>query len=208
MAEIMATTLSPTKLELLAGWMGRQRWYATKGHEPRLRRLGGYRLDDPTGEVGIETIIVLDEGGPEPVVYQVPLTYRGAPLAGGEAGLIGTIEHGVLGTRYVYDGPRDPVYAEQLLALARGQVQAQHATQSFTPEPRVVGHAASSGSGSGDLTVTSSRVLSGEQSNTSIIYEATDATGLWQCSNAWDSPAPTWTAFRINSRAGNCSASR
>ena len=177
MAEILKTTLSPTKLELIAGWMGRQRWYATKGHEPRLRRLGGYRLDDPLDEVGIETIIVLDEGGPEPVVYQVPLTYRGAPLPVAQSGLIGTMEHGILGTRYVYDGPRDPVYAEQLLALARGQVQAQHATQSFTPEPRGVGHAACTGSGSGDLTVTSSRVLSGEQSNTSIIYEATDATG-------------------------------
>ena len=118
MAEILKTTLSPTKLELIAGWMGRQRWYATKGHEPRLRRLGGYRLDDPLDEVGIETIIVLDEGGPEPVVYQVPLTYRGAPLPVAQSGLIGTMEHGILGTRYVYDGPRDPVVVARLALLA------------------------------------------------------------------------------------------
>ncbi|MDO5711469.1 MAG: 1,4-alpha-glucan branching enzyme, partial [Micrococcales bacterium] len=174
MAEIFQTTLSPSKLQLITGWMSRQRWYATKGREPQLRRLGGYRLDDPIGEVGIETLIVLDEGGPAPIVYQVPLTYRSAPLAGAEAGLIGTIEHGVLGTRYVYDGPHDPVYAEQLLALARGRALAQHASISFTLEPDVVGHPHPA---SGDVTPSASRVLGGEQSNTSIVYEATGPDG-------------------------------
>ena len=40
MAEIhTSASLSPTKLELLAGWMGRQRWYAAKGSTPRLRKV-------------------------------------------------------------------------------------------------------------------------------------------------------------------------
>ncbi len=166
MAEVMQTTLSPTKLELLAGWIGRQRWYSTKGLEPRLRRLGGYRLDDPAGEVGIETIILVDEAPAEPIVYQVPLTYRSAPCVGAEAGLIGTMEHGVLGTRYVYDAPHDPVYREQLLALACGRAQAQHATTSYTPDPAVVGHPRSHAR----IVPASSRVLSGEQSNTSMVH--------------------------------------
>ena len=175
MAEITKTTLIPTKLELLTSWMGGQRWFAAKGTTPRLRRLGGYRLDDPRGEVGLETLIVLDEGTPgAPVVYQVPLTYRSAPLPGAEQALVGTLEHGVLGTRYVYDAPHDPVYAEQLLALVRGQVQAQDAVVSHTVDASVAGnpHPASP-----DIDYVSSSVLTGEQSNTSIIYQATTADG-------------------------------
>ncbi|GAB95694.1 1,4-alpha-glucan branching enzyme [Kineosphaera limosa] len=174
MAEIYQTTLTPTKLELLADWMGSQRWFAAKGRTPVLRRLGGYRLDDPDGQVGVETLIVADESGSQPVVYQVPLTYRGAPLGGADAAFLGTMEHGVLGTRYIYDGAHDPVYARALLELARGQVQAQHATQSHTVDPAVTG---SPHPGAEDVTFVSAKVLSGEQSNTSIIYEATDAAG-------------------------------
>ena len=85
MAEIHSgATLSPTKLELLTGWMGRQRWYAAKGSVPQLRRLWSWRLDDPAGQVGVETILVVDEAGAAPVVYQVPLTYRAAPLDGAQ----------------------------------------------------------------------------------------------------------------------------
>ncbi len=175
MAEIYATTLSPTKFELLTGWMGAQRWYSTKGVTPALSRLGGFRLDDPDGEVGVETLIVRDDGpAGDPVVYQVPLTYRAAPLAGAEHALVGTLEHGVLGTRYVYDGPHDPVYARELLRLVRGRAQAQHASTSHTPDPAVTGHPHPA---SGDVDYVSSAVLSGEQSNTSIIYEATGGDG-------------------------------
>ena len=40
--------------------------------------------------------------GDDPV-HQVPLTYRGAPLDGGDDSLIGATEHSVLGQRWVYD---------------------------------------------------------------------------------------------------------
>jgi hypothetical protein len=49
-------------------------------------------------------------------VLQVPMTFRGAPLAGAGRHLIGTMEHSVLGRRWVYDGCGDPVYAATLLA--------------------------------------------------------------------------------------------
>ena len=100
MAEIHDATLTPTKLELLPEWMARQRWYAAKGGVPRLRKLWSWRLDDPAGEVGIETILVVDESGTAPVVYQVPLTYRGAPLEGGDQALVGRMHHSVLGPRW------------------------------------------------------------------------------------------------------------
>ncbi len=50
----------------------------------------------------------------------MPLTYRAAPLDGAEHALLGTMEHSVLGTRWVYDGPHDPVYVGQLMATILG----------------------------------------------------------------------------------------
>jgi hypothetical protein len=79
---------------------------------PAVRQLGAYRFDDPDGEVGMEAFLLQSEGGP---VVHVPLTYRGAPLTGAEAFLVGTLEHSVLGTRWVYDGCGDPVWVTALL---------------------------------------------------------------------------------------------
>jgi predicted trehalose synthase len=174
-AEIHQATLEPTKLELLPEWMAQQRWYAAKGRVPRLRRLWSWRLDDPAGEVGIETLLVVDESGPEPVVYQVPLTYRGAPLEGAHHALVGTTEHSVLGRRWVYDAPHDPVYARALLELVLGRAEPQAGSVSHTPEPAVVG--TPHPSWTAQTTVRQTRVLTGEQSNTSVIYDCVDEDG-------------------------------
>lgn len=99
------TTLVPSKLELVAEWLQKQPWFT--GDPTKISRVSGYRLDGPEGEVGIDGILV---SAGEDRVYHVPLTYRGAPLDGGEAHLVGTTEHGVLGTRWVTEGAGDPVY--------------------------------------------------------------------------------------------------
>ncbi|WP_042365136.1 maltokinase N-terminal cap-like domain-containing protein [Streptacidiphilus neutrinimicus] len=132
MAMIHHTTMTPTKLELLAQWLPRQPWYQGDGTTD-LRRAGGFRLDDPAGEVGIEFMVVTDG----PIAYHVPLTYRGAPLDGAEHALIGTSEHGVLGTRWLYDGVHDPVLQAQLAALLRGLTQPQMQGVSDTADPSV-----------------------------------------------------------------------
>jgi maltokinase len=169
-AEIHTTaSITPTKLELLEEWMGSQRWYAAKGRRPRLRRLATWRLDDPAGEVGVETLVVADEGGDETVVYQVPLTYRGEPLASADHALVGTMEHSVLGRRWVYDAPHDPVYATQLLELVQGRVQAASSSRSDAVEESVSGVPQASWGRS--VHVRTSRVLTGEQSNTSVILD-------------------------------------
>ena len=49
----------------------------------------------------------------------VPVTYRGAPLPRAEASLVGTMEHSVLGTRYVYDACADPVFVATVLDTIR-----------------------------------------------------------------------------------------
>ncbi|MFJ4844822.1 MULTISPECIES: 1,4-alpha-glucan branching protein [unclassified Streptomyces] len=138
MSLIHRTTLSPTKLELLTQWLPGQPWYAGTDRLPELTRSGGFRLDDPRGEVGLEFMVVTDAGGDgDGAAYHVPLSYRGAPLAGAEHALIGTTEHGVLGTRWVYDGTHDPVLVGQLAAFVRGEAEAQAQSVSDTPDPTV-----------------------------------------------------------------------
>lgn len=140
MAIIHHTTLTPGKLELLAAWLPAQPWYARTGRQPELSRAGGFRLDDPDGEVGIEFMVVTDSSGDRPCIYHVPLSYRGAPLDGAGDALIGTTEHGVLGTRWVYDGPHDPVLAGQLVALIQGEAEPQAQSVSNTPDRTVGSH--------------------------------------------------------------------
>ncbi|WP_330333585.1 1,4-alpha-glucan branching protein [Streptomyces sp. NBC_00536] len=137
MAIIYDTTMNPGKLDLLAAWLPGRPWYVATGQAPVPVKAGGFRLDDPEGEVGIEFMVVTDTSGGRQVAYHVPVTYRGAPLEGAAAGLIGTSEHGVLGRRWVYDAAHDPVFVDRLLALFRGDAKPQHQSASDTPEPGV-----------------------------------------------------------------------
>ncbi|MGW1409604.1 maltokinase N-terminal cap-like domain-containing protein [Streptomyces sp. NPDC002403] len=137
MAVIHRTTLTPTKLELLTTWLPAQPWYRGTGQQPEPARTGGFRLDDPKGEVGIEFMVVTDTSGAQQTTYQVLFSYRGAPLAGADDALIGTTEHGVLGQRWVYDGAHDPVVVAQLLALVAGEAEPQMQSTSDTPDPSV-----------------------------------------------------------------------
>ncbi|MEV6426657.1 1,4-alpha-glucan branching protein [Nocardia sp. NPDC051463] len=134
MAVIHQTSMSPGKLELLASWLPTRTWYHASGRPPRLRKAGGFRLDDPAGEVGIEFLVIADSSSVEPAVYLVPLTYRDGPLANAENGLIGTSLHGVLGQRWIYDGTHDPVLVAQLMALLAGEAQPQAQNNSDTPD--------------------------------------------------------------------------
>lgn len=166
-------TLTPPFPQFLPAWMAQQRWYTAQGATPELRRVGGLRFQDPAGEVGIETWLLLDEAGPRPILYQVPLTYRGAPVEGLEHALVTQAEHSELGPRWIYDGCHDPVGAQVILdaILTEQEVVSDAGAQYGT----ATGHRAT---GPGALPEPTgggrARVLSGEQSNTSIIYEGTD----------------------------------
>jgi hypothetical protein len=113
MAELHAATLTPSKLELLAAWLPTQSWADVSSPEA-LSVAGAYRFDDPAGQVGVECHL-LDTGDGR--WLHVPTTYRGAPLEGAEQWLMGTMDHSVLGQRWVYFGVGDPV-AVQVLAEA------------------------------------------------------------------------------------------
>lgn len=118
MALIYQAELRPSKLELLGGWAPSQPWF--DGDADALTSVGAYRFDDPDGEVGVETILVTAGGT---ATFQLPVTYRAIPLADADEWLIGTLEHSVLGTRWVYDGVGDPVYLQTVAATIIG---AQH----------------------------------------------------------------------------------
>ena len=101
MAIIHKAKLTPDKPTLLGTWLDGRSW----ADEGPGEILGAYRFDDPEGEVGVE-VFLLRRGGH---LLHVPLTYRGEPLAGREEHLVGTLEHSVLGTRWVYDGNEDEI---------------------------------------------------------------------------------------------------
>ncbi len=135
MALIYDAELRPGKMDLISDWLPTTVWFPTQ--EPvTAHKLCSFRFDDPDGQVGIETSIVAAGG----VTVQVPLTYRGAPLAGADRFLITEMDHSVLGRRWVYDALGDPVYAQALeAALFSRQGQAAQYTErngvrEFLPE--------------------------------------------------------------------------
>lgn len=140
---------APPLEDLLHRWMPHQRWYPAKGRGVGLRRVGGLRLEDPSGEVGIEVHVVALDSGDRLDVVQVPLTYRAAPLPGAEHALVGESDQSGLGHRWIYDAPHDPAFVDALLARL---VLAPGAARPPAGAP--------------------SRVLSGEQSNTSVVVDA------------------------------------
>lgn len=112
-------TLAPTKQELAGAWLPSRPW----APDGPIEKVAEYRFDDPAGEVGVETILWRTSGG---TLLQVPFSYRGSPLEGADAHLVGTCDHSVLGKRWVYDGCGDPVWAETLTsAILTGGTQAQ-----------------------------------------------------------------------------------
>lgn len=112
MAIVHRATITPTKAELIADWAPHQPW----GPPPDapLEMIGAYRFDDPDGRVGMETHLVRHGS----TLLQIPLTYRDEPLDGAEDSLIVEMQHSVLGTRWVYDGLRDPRLLVMLAAVA------------------------------------------------------------------------------------------
>jgi hypothetical protein len=150
MAHLYRADLTPTKLELIAGWAPRQPWFVgDAGAE--FTNVSAYRFDDPEGEVGIETILIRAGDGS---LFQMPLTYRDAPLVGAERWLIGTTQHSVLGKRWVYDAVGDPAYiAAVATAVLTGGREAEQWIETdgelvFREPTAVV-----SGSGSSDMAV-------------------------------------------------------
>jgi hypothetical protein len=112
MALFHRATITPTKAELIAEWAPTRPWGPSATDD--IEVIGSYRFDDPEGRVGMETHLVTAGGA----LLQVPLTYRDERLDGADDALITEMHHSVLGTRWVYDGLRDPRLVLMLAAVA------------------------------------------------------------------------------------------
>jgi 1,4-alpha-glucan branching enzyme len=186
--------LDPSLAHLLHGWMPAQRWYPAKGRGVSLHQVGSYRLDDPDGEVGLEVHLVGLDSGDRLDVVQVPLTYRTAPDDGLAHALVGTGTHPRLGERWVYDGLHDPVFVREWLRLVAEQrdVPGAGGTLSDAPgAPRIDPDAPA-------------KVLSGEQSNTSVVVggDRPDALIVKMFRVLSDGPNPDVEVTSALSRAG------
>ncbi|GAA5199417.1 maltokinase N-terminal cap-like domain-containing protein [Microbacterium jejuense] len=154
-------------LACLAAWMPRQRWYAAKGRPPSLRLvswwdLGAHDPAHPAGDAGarVRTFLVADEGALPAVLYQIPVVERATETVDADPEhVIGSPEPG---TTFI-DGPFDDAYAQALLRLVEGGGTAGG------PQTTATGRPAAAAEPAGRLRV--ARVVSGEQSNTSLIYE-------------------------------------
>ena len=140
------TALTPPVPDLLYQWMPQQRWYPAKGRGVGLRELATVPLGSSEDGARIDVLVVGLDSGDRFDVVQVPLTFRSSPLPGATHALVGETHDADRGHQWVYDGPHDPAYVEALLASL-----------------------SSPSGGSSSLPTRPSRVLSGEQSNTSII---------------------------------------
>ncbi|WP_426006080.1 1,4-alpha-glucan branching enzyme [Paenarthrobacter sp. NyZ202] len=160
-------TLNPSIESLLRSWLPTKRWFPVKSPDFGLERVGGFTLQDPGGAAGLEVLLLAvtyktSDGGPRTDVVQVPLSFRTQPLADAPTALLGEFTDPKLGLRLVYDAVFDAGFVTAWLGLMR--------LESAVGNGLVQGHLTR-----GRVTLpaqpTSVRVLSGEQSNTSVIVD-------------------------------------
>ncbi|PRB41487.1 1,4-alpha-glucan branching enzyme [Arthrobacter sp. MYb23] len=168
--------LNPSIEGLLRTWLPGKRWFPVKSPDFALEQVGGFSLPPASGtHTGVEAqfeVVLLAvthrtaDGGSRTDVVQVPLSYRSQPLPEATTALLGELADPQRGLRFVYDAVFDPGFVTAWLELMRseGTVPAQGAAagaQGHLTRGRVSlpGHP------------TSVKVLSGEQSNTSVIID-------------------------------------
>ncbi len=160
---------------ILSAWMPDQRWYAGKGRRPQLSEIGSVTLAE-RGEAGsdgasviVRTHLVLDRSAGPATLYHVPLTYRRHPRPELLDALISSNA-----THHIYDGTHDPAYAQALLDLMaddndRGDGDDAHNASDASAASTLTGHQRQRAFA--DSEVVRAAVLTGEQSNTSIIVQ-------------------------------------
>lgn len=132
-AEIHDAVLTPGKLDLLRVWIRHQSWF--DGDPDQMEQVASYRFVDPEGDVGMEAFLLSDGTR----TLHVPVTYRAAELPEAGDALVGTLDHSVLGHRWVYDALSDPVYvAEVRRVIGHRDTAADHLAVedgTITPSP-------------------------------------------------------------------------
>ncbi|MEU7552636.1 maltokinase [Streptomyces sp. NPDC044571] len=156
---LAAVPLGPLE-PMLRAWLPRQRWYAGKGRAiTRLRLVSAVELLPPGSTPGLVHLLVgVDCADGSADCYQLLLGVRPAPLPPALAPtLIGHAEQGPYAGQAVYEGLGDPRLAA--LLLERLRTPGAHGPLRFDRDPAALIPAESV-----------PRPLSGEQTNSSLIY--------------------------------------
>jgi len=158
---------------VLAAWLPGQRWYPAKGRAVSMRVLADLTLADPahadmasSGSGGDGTrvsVVIVDLGLGEDLAsaLQVPIVARREPVPGRPEGFIGLLATSQ-GPRHLYDGPHDAAYVEVLAVMLRERATVRCASGWVASVPTTMPESVTA-------PPAASRVLSGEQSNTSVI---------------------------------------
>jgi len=163
--------------DFLSRWVAAQRWFPSRDVPPTLSLVGQWTLASPDLGVRLRTLLVRDGSRPGSEVYQIPVSERVARAPQLEAALIAVVGEANGPARFVYDGTHDSLWVGALLRFIvdRGRYPEQLESSSSTIShglPIHAGHPASSlATRAASRPVLSSTVLSGEQSNTSIICD-------------------------------------
>jgi maltokinase len=156
--------ISPFEEELrllLDRWVPRQRWFANKGTSGELI-LGGAVDLIGNGSVQVHVVSAVTTRG-DVTTYQVPLSFYPTPRRGLERAVVGIID-GPDGPAHVYDGAHDPAFVHDWLRLIDDQRSISVAGGPSAQGRRQPAGVAVPVDGA-------ARVLSGEQSNTSVIVQ-------------------------------------
>lgn len=144
---------------LLEQWVPAQRWFSAKGVDVGLA-VRGTVVMSAADDVVVATHVVAVTGAAGEQLVQVPLVYRGGDVAAVTTPAVGSVEAADGRGWLVLDGPHDAAYVAALLALLDGGATEDGPTGA-------AGHLAAGATAPG--AAVESKVLSGEQSNTSII---------------------------------------
>ncbi|WNB84799.1 maltokinase N-terminal cap-like domain-containing protein [Cellulomonas sp. ATA003] len=148
-----ATVTDDALLDALRDWLPERRWFPAKGGGAELSVAGGFALTDPRGQAQVRVLLVRARSATVDAVLQVPLTLHADRSAAPEGSdWITTVADGRVHV-HVRDGAGDPAFLRAWLAAADGGDTAPADLGLDTDRPRVI---------------------SGEQSNTSVILPGPD----------------------------------
>ncbi len=160
---------------LLDRWVPAQRWFAGKGTSGELTLDGSIDLSGgPAGPAGPATpavrvhVVSATTTRGEVTTYQVPLAFHPAAVPGQEGALVGVIDASG-GPVHVYDGAHDRAFVRAWLRLIADEARVGAAEPASGPSAR-----GRRQPGGVPVPVDgAATVLSGEQSNTSVIVDGT-----------------------------------
>lgn len=157
-------------MSLLAQWLPQQRWFAGEQQPEQLQLVGSYELTAPEDDDSVRLItvaLVRDAANPRAATYQVPMVIRDVDAHVDTRGYIGAAtEHGDRAA--LVDGAHDPAFARAIIDLIGDEGQILGADAPGAPGVDVYGQPMP---GANVAQFASSRILQGEQSNTSIICD-------------------------------------